>query len=468
VTAAPIAFRSNPGKYSFTGTAQLVNAYAEQMGPDAKAPLAVLPCEGLVEFADTEAETPCRGLIYLEDLDKLYSVHSSGAWMTNSAGVSVRIGTVPGTDIVQMSRNQKTDPQIVVKADAGLQVIESDSLSYILDEDLVDEGDTITADYVGGYHVYGLEDRRFFISNLNSAKLIDNLDFATFEQRGGKLVRVIEDNGELIGLCSSWMEFWRDTGNADFPFEPIGFKSRGCKATNAVVRCDNTIMFPGDDNNIHKLANYNPQVISSHEVSRLIQEDASASSMVGFAWDRGGHSFANFTGTDWSRCYDAATQTWHARESYGQSTWRAQHAVRAFGKTIVGDKLSGKLFYLDADTYTEDGGTMVWSVISPTLHVFPNGGILDAVHFDLATGYGTLSGQGSDPKVMLQISTDGGNTFGGYRELELGLTGDYKARVTARRLGRFGPKGIVFKLSISDPVVRALVASDVELRPLKR
>ncbi len=468
MTAAPIAFRSNPGRYSFVGTTQLVNAYAEQLGNDAKAALAVYPCEGIVEFADTGDGTPCRGLIFMEDLEKVYTIHPSSAFKVTSGGTATRIGTVPGTDYVQLSRNQKADPQIVGDTDAGLQIIESDSLVYITDTDLTSEGDTISADFVGGYHAYLLEDRRFFISSENVAGTIAALDFATFEQRAGKGVRVIEDNGELIGLCSSWLEFWRDTGNADFPFEPIGFKSRGCKAGNAVIKCDQTVMFPGDDNNIHRIDNYNPKIISTPEVSRLIESDASASSMFGFAWDRGGHSFANWTGTNWSRCYDAATQTWHKRESYGYNTWRARFSVRAFGKTLFGDSLTGKIGYSDRDTYTEFGAPIVWKVISPPLHVFPNGAILDAVHFDLATGYGTLSGQGSDPLVMLRVSTDGGNTFGQYRELELGVTGDYKARVTARRLGRFGPKGIVFELSISDPVARALIGSDVELRPLKR
>jgi hypothetical protein len=110
---------------------------------------------------------------------------------------------------------------------------------------------------------------------------------------------------------------------------------------------------------------------------------------------------------------------------------------------------------------------MIWGVDSPPMHIFPNGGIIDAVHFDLATGYGTLSGQGSSPKVMLQISKDGGNTFGNYRELDLGIRGKYATRVTARRLGKFGPKGAVFRLRISDPVVRALVNVDIETRPLK-
>ncbi len=111
---------------------------------------------------------------------------------------------------------------------------------------------------------------------------------------------------------------------------------------------------------------------------------------------------------------------------------------------------------------------MIWGVDSPPLHLFPNGGIVDALHIDLATGYGTLSGQGSNPKIMLQTSTDGGQTFSNYRELELGVTGNTGTRVTARRLGRFGPRGMVFRLRISDPVVRALVATDLAIRPLKR
>lgn len=465
MTTAPIAFQSNPGRYSFEGTTQLVNAYAEKLGKDGKAQLAVMPSEGLVEFADTGSDTPCRGLIFCEDLEKIYSVHSDSCYKITSGGTATRIGTVPGVDVVQLSRNQKTDVQIVIKNDSGVQIIESDAISYVTDTDLPD---VVTADVVSGYAAYGIDDTRFFLSNLNSAKLVDALDFATFETRSGKLLRIIENSGNLVGLCSTWMEFWRNTGNVDFPFQPMGFRSRGLKAANAVIKTNGTFVFPGDDARVYTVDNYDPVPISNNEITRLIQDDAAAEDIIGFGWDRGQHAFSCLTGTDWTRCYDATTQVWHSRQSYGYDTWRGRFSVRAFGKTIVGDKLTGKLFYLDGDTYTEDDDPLVWKVISPPLHVFPNGAILDAVHFDLATGYGTLSGQGSDPKVMLRTSTDGGNTFTNYRELELGTTGDYKARVTARRLGRFGPKGIVFELSISDPVARSLVNCDVQLRPLKR
>lgn len=463
-----IAFQSSEGQYNFEGVAQLINAYAEKRGPDAKAPLSVVPCDGIVELSD-EAPGFCRGMIYMEDLDALYSLHPSSCYKTTYDGATfttTRIGTVPGVDQVQLSRNQKADAEITIKTDAATYVLSSDSIAAQTDTDF--PADVVTADYVGGYTVVGRENRIFNISGINTSLIWDALDFATFEQRAGKLVKVHENAGELIGFCSSWMEFWRDTGGADFPFTPIAFKSRGLKAANAVVRCDNTLMFPGDDGIVYRLNNYDPARISTHSVERLISGDANAEDMIGFGWTHDGHAFANFTGTDWSRCYDAATGVWHSRKSYGYDTWRGRHAVAAWNKIIVGDAISGKLGYLDRQTYTEFGDPMVWGVDSPPLHVFPNGAIIDAVHFDLATGYGTLSGQGSDPKIMLEISKDGGATFGQYRELSLGVRGKYATRVTARKLGKFGPKGVVFRLRISDPVARGLVNVDLEIRPLKR
>lgn len=464
MTALPVAFRSNPGKYSFIGTTQLVNAYAEQQGSDGKGPMAVLPSEGLVEHADTESG-PGRGIIAMEDTERVFSVHSSSIYELFEDGTVSRLGTVPGTEQVQMCRNQKADPQVLIIGESGAQVLETSSVSYITDSDL--PSGSITCDYASGYGIFGYSDRTFYKSALNSFKSIASLDYATFEQRAGKLLRVKEHSGELVGFCSSWLEFWRDTGNADFPFEPIGWKPRGLKAANAVIASDNTLIFPGDDNNVYRLAGYDPQIISTHEVARLIQNDTAGEDITGFGFERDGHAFAVLTGTNWSRCYDSATKVWHSRKSYGYDRWRAVNSCKMWGKTLVQDRFSGKVFYLDKDTFTEDGGTMVWQVVSPPMHAFPNGGIIDALHLDLATGYGTLSGTGSDPKVMVEVSKDGGNVFDQYRELELGVAGNYAARVTTRRLGAFGPKGAVFRISISDPVVRALVNVAADVRPLR-
>lgn len=464
----PIAFRSAQGRYQFEGVTELLNAYAEQGSNDTKQALSVHPCNGIIEFVDQDAG-PCRGMIYLKDLDALYTVHPSRVFKVTFDGTtatSTSIGIVPGTDNVQLSRNQNASPEIMVQAELLTQVLSSDSIAPVSDADF--PTDVITADYVDSYTVVGQIDRTFNISGINQSTAWDALDFDRFSQRAGTLVRVAESNGELIGFCNDSIEFWRNTGNADFPFEAIGARGHGMRSPAALVRSDNTLMFPGgDDGIIYRLANYDLQRISTHTVERLVHDDVSNDGMIGFSWSHDGHAFANFTGTTWSRCYDAATQAWHTRQSYGYDTWRGKFMAEAWNRTIVGDALSGKLGYLDNQTFTEFGDPMIWGVDSPTLHVFPNGAIVDAFHMDLAVGYGLSSGQGSDPRIMFQVSRDGGITFEGYRELELGVTGKYTTRVTARRLGRFGPQGMVFRLRISDPVVRALVGTDVELRPLK-
>ena len=72
-----------------------------------------------------------------------------------------------------------------------------------------------------------------------------------------------------------------------------------------------------------------------------------------------------------------------------------------------------------------------------------------------------------DPILMLSWSTDGGATFKGDRQLKLGKRGD-RVRIVTRRLGRFGDKGIMFRLRVSDPVIRAIVGISANIRPLKK
>ena len=468
MTALPIAFRTNESKYTFLGSPRLINCYAEQQGQDAKAPLAVVPCAGLSEFA-APADTPCRGTLYLPDLDCVYSVHSTSVYKTTydgTAATSVRVGVIPGTDIVQMSRNQADPVQITVLTERGEFYLENDVVKRVTDEDLPLPK---SQDHAGGYTVNGIADRRVFISGLNDTAAIDGTDYATAEQTPGPLVRVFANRGDLAIFKTDAIEAWRNTGQADFPFEPVAVIQKGLRAAHAVAPFDNTIAFPGQDAIVYRLEGTQPQRISTHSIERTLESEPAPEAMLGFSHSGEGHSFYTLTGTGWTRAYDAATQLWHSRESNAIGQWRAVFPFRAWGKTIFGDLLSGKLLAADGGAFTEAGAPMLWGLDSPILHVFPNGAVVDALHIDVATGVGVLpaSAQGAQPKLMLSWSTDGGATFKGERELPLGAYGD-RVRVTTRRLGRFGPKGIQFRLRISDPVIRALVGVDVSLRQLKR
>ena len=97
MSALPFAFRINQSKYAFAGEAQLINAYAEPQGPDAKDPLAVLPSYGMtLERAVTD--TPQRGAIYLDDLDCIYTVHATSVYKVRQSR-AVRLDTC--TDVAR-------------------------------------------------------------------------------------------------------------------------------------------------------------------------------------------------------------------------------------------------------------------------------------------------------------------------------------------------------------------------------
>ncbi len=465
MTAVPIALQSNPGKYSFSGSTRLINAYAEKQ--DGKQPMAVMPCYGLTLFAEV-TDTPCRGTIFLDDLGVAYSAHSTGIWKVQSDGTSTRIGTLPGTDIVQFSRNQAEFPQIVVHCNAGDFYIQNDVITQITDTDLPTP---VTQDHLSGYTVYGLEDRRVFVSGLNDAASIDSTDYATAEQSADPLVRVKADHGDLFIFKQKTTEVWRNTGNEDFPFEPIipATIQKGLISKSAVIECDNTLMFPAPDHIVYRLNGYTPQRISTHSVERAIEADGNHAAIVGFSYSAGGHSFATLTGDTYTKVFDAATGLWHDRESYGQSHWRARFPFHGWNKNIIGDTLSGNLYEIDRNAFDEGGEPLVWGMDTPTIHAFPNGGIIDAVFIDMQTGVGNLpaSADGYDPVLMLDWSVDGGKTFRGARQLKLGKWGEY-VRVSTRRLGRFGEKGVMFRLRVSDPVIRAIIAMDISVRPLKK
>lgn len=469
-----IAFRSNPARYSFAGTARLLNAYAEQQGPDAKAPLAVLPCPGMVSCC-TVTDTPNRGNIFLDDLACGYAVHSSSVFKYVKTSDSpftltaTRIGTLPGIDQVQMSRNQADPVQISIRCDAGDYYIEADVVKQVDDSQFTDT--IVTSENVAGYELYGEASGKFFFSSINQAQTVDPLDFATAEQYADKLTRIKADGSDVLFFSHTSIEPWRVTSDIDLPFQLIGgsVSKKGLVAPDAVVSCDNTLMFPGEDNIFYRMSGYNPTRISTHGIERFLEGDADRETIQSLPYSFEGHSFAVWTSTGYSVSYDAANQFWHERQSYGLQNWRACNAVRAFGKTIVGDSQSGHLFYLDRNTYDEGGNTMIWGMDTPFIHgVAGMGGIVDALHIDVVTGVGKLlaTAQGFRPLLMLSWSIDGGQTFIGNRQLELGLRGEVK-RIRTRRLGKFGDKGIMFRLRVSDPVIRGIVAISANIRPIK-
>ena len=74
---------------------------------------------------------------------------------------------------------------------------------------------------------------------------------------------------------------------------------------------------------------------------------------------------------------------------------------------------------------------------------------------DLQAGTGLVTGQGSNPRVCLRWSDDGGHTWSNQHFVDAGKIGEYGRRAIWRRLGHARDR--VFEISVSDPVAWRLL-----------
>lgn len=129
----------------------------------------------------------------------------------------------------------------------------------------------------------------------------------------------------------------------------------------------------------------------------------------------------------------------------------------AFNKTIVGDRLTGKLYELSDDVYDDGGSPLAMERIYT--HLSDEGKRLrfNNLEIGVEVGVGTQNGQGQNPVISMQLSKDGGKTWSDWYDTSIGRAGNFQQKVVFRRLGV--AEQMTFKIRITDPVKRAITGS---------
>lgn len=443
------------GHKSWVANQTLVNLFPEVNSQTGQ--LALYGAPGLLSFV-TLPTGPIRGVhTFLED--QLIAVGGEVAYVIEEGGSYDAVGTVAGVDPVVMANN-------------GLQaVIVSDLQSYVLEDDLATFSTITDPDFLGAssvdfldqYMIYSKRDSGvYFFSALADALSYDALDVATAERRPDRLRRVIVLGTEIILCGTKSFDGRYNSGAADLPFEATSLAiDYGLAGRDAIAKLDNTIMFVDDVNTPRALRGGTPEAIGGHEIINTIKGWNDKALIRGFAYRCRGHEFFAMRHPDGCVVIDAAPQqnspSWHKRESYNSPTWKIGCAENIWGKDIAGDVTTGDLYEISDATYDEDGDHLVR--VFETNALSPSGApfTLHALEIDLEPGVGILSGQGEDPRVWVQLSRDGGNTFGARREKIIGARGARKYRIRFTNFGQFRPHGGVIRFGISDPVSLVIV-----------
>ena len=406
------------------------------------------------------------GYLYVVSGDTLYKVDSSYAITS--------IGMVSGATGQVSMANDGNHLFVACNGPSYVYNATTSAFGQITDPDFPG---ALTVSYLDGYFVFiEPNSQRVWVTALYDPTSIDPLDFASAEADPDGLVSSIVDHSEVWLFGTNSVEVWYNSGNTDFPLQRIqgAFNEIGCAATFSVAKLDNGLFWLGQDARgqgiVYRANGYTGQRISTHAVEWQIQQYGNISDAVAYTYQQDGHSFyvLNFPSANATWVYDVSTQAWHERAGWinGQFTCHRGICQTFFNDLItVGDYQNGNLYTYDLDVYADHDRVQKWLRSWRALPTGQNNLKRTAQHslqLDCESGVGLVTGQGSDPQVMLRWSDDGGHTWSDEHWTTMGQIGQYFTRVIWRRLGMtLKLRDRVYEVSGTDPVKIAIVGAEL-------
>lgn len=443
---------------------KLENWFAEVAPERSDVPYRLLPTPGLSSFKSGLGGSGIRGWFQADGLVSGDIVLAAGTatYRLTSAGVSTQVNVKSGSTAIGSTYSARfAGSQVDLVMTVGGNAYYLDGTPEWVDITVgASTGDIVDVAEINQIHVF-LENGtgRFWWGEAGDPTTVAATNFATAETEPDNLLALRTFGGLLYLFGTQSTEIWGNTGNNASPFRflelsiPVGIVGR-----EAVVQADFGIFAVGVDRAagttiVYRVDNGRPQRISTHAIERLIEDVAVSSrsdiSLSVHGW--GGHVFIglHLPGVG-DYFYDIAGAVWHRRRQTAETRYYCDTFIAAFGKIFGGSRSEGEVFRLDRDVYTEDSNAVrrVAQVLVPIDDGRPS---IDSVVVEMQPGVGLVSGQGSDPQVMLRWS-DNGWSWSNEISRSFGAIGEYNAVARFGPLGRFRPPVMALEIAVSDPV----------------
>jgi hypothetical protein len=292
-------------------------------------------------------------------------------------------------------------------------------------------------------------------------------------------VRAIAAIGPNLYLfCSKTIEIWQRGSGEDSTWQRQSYTtnaSNGLQAPNSIAICGSNLYYLGSGESYAKGV-----LMVSGQQYKKISEDWLDDKLLGetgdsafaYAYAQGNHNFyvLQLQNLQETWVYDTMTNEWHQRvsrvyETGEETRWRVSDLVwfkgefRAFCNDGCMYKFSDEYWYEDYGSgkrlpmIRHRQGALVVNDEKPfILH-----------ELGIECNVGTWSDYTLQPDLLLEVSKDGGNTWGHVRSCKMGRTGDYSHRVRFHNVGY--NRLCVLKLTYSHPTSLELTACSQRVSP---
>lgn len=425
------------------------NLYAELVdNPSAKSKYVLHAFPGLSLFGTATGIS--RGLYQANNT--LYRVCGTKLYEVSSAGTHTEIATIPGTSRCIFTG---IGSNVIIVTQGIPYQWDGSTLTTINDADLETPQ---SATHLNNQIIYQGDNARFASSDVGDATSINSLNYATAESKPDNLVRVYAFDETLYLFGEKTIERWWNSGVGNPPFDRIqgGIFEVGLEAIHSVANNDNALYFLADDNHVYQIANGQINQVTDISTHRAIEGYGDITGAIGFCYTIEGQRFyqINFPVQNKTFLYSETIGQWYTLSSNGKRHYANSYAF-VYRKHLVEDYRNGNLYELDINTYSDNGDAVKrirqTGAFTGELIGKPGKRVeFKRLELIMETGVGLNTGQGSDPKIMMSFSDDGGRTWSPERWGSIGKSGEFKRRVEWHGLGSAYER--IFRFSVSDPV----------------
>ena len=418
-----------------------VNLFPEITGGSGKSKIHYLHTPGLTELA-TLSDGPVRCL-WAGD-DKLYAVAGGTYGQILLGGLTfVPIGSVANDGKKAYIYSSATETGV-----GGHLIIVSGGRLYCdTGAGFTDQIASASGTYLDGYFIsLTPNSNEVRISGLLNGTSWEVLDSQARLSSADRLVAIASDKKLLWLFGKRNIDIWYNSGNADFPFEPVQGASirSGTVHPHTIEELDNSFFFVMEDErggaSVVRTEGYSLRRVSTHAIEKRIS-NVMLDLFVSWAYEEEGHKFyvlSDLVGWE-TFVYDAATNMWHERAYWSGAAWAAVlgrcHAYTTpgyyttGGSHFVGSRLNGKVYRQSMDFYTDAGGAIRRYRQAPHLSDGQAWSFYHELELDMS-----IAGQ---PDIKLKWSDDDGATWSAEKDFAIvpGMS-DAKKRIIWRRLGR--------------------------------
>lgn len=418
---------------------------------------------GLRLFASTATGND-RGMCVHDGV--LYKITGNTLYSISSGGVSTSIGTISGTNQCGMV----SDGNYLVITTGGDAYIYNGTLSQITDVDLETPN---TACFNNSRIIYDGNSGRFCVADVGNPSLIDGLNYATAESAPDDTLAVSAHKQYVFIFGQETIEPWYNSGVGSPPYDRVNgaVQTVGLGAIHSISQNENYLYFLDNQRIPRRISGITMQSVGNMSTSEEFASYSTCEDAKGYCFSWAGDNFYLLT-------FPTADRSWIFQESVGEwmqvssgqndERFRGNSFAACYSKSLIADHSTGEVFYLDQDTYTDNGDAITRERTTQPLHAGLLSGQLEGkrvfmsrLELVLEAGIGLAVNQGVNPQVMLQWSDDGGYTWSNELWQSAGVMGARYWRVQWFNLGSFQSR--VYRFRATDPVKWSWLACNADI-----